>query len=157
MIRPATPADAPAIARLIRELAEYEKLSHALDLDEAALARDLFGPSPAAEVLVAEADGAVVGFALYFANYSTFRTKPGIYLEDLFVLPAHRGQGHGKALFRAVAKLACERGCARFEWSVLDWNAPAIDFYQSMGAKPLDDWTVFRLDGDALKMVAQAL
>ncbi|CAN5444179.1 GNAT family N-acetyltransferase [soil metagenome] len=158
MIRNATPADVPAIAGLIRELAEYEKLSHAVDLEESLLAEHLFGPRPCSEVLIAEDSAAiVVGFALFFQNYSTFRSKPGLYLEDLFVKPAHRGQGHGKALFSAVAAKARERGCARFEWAVLDWNRPAIDFYESMGAIPLHDWTVYRLTGDALTTIAETL
>ena len=151
MIRIATISDAPAVAQLIRELADYEKLSHAVDFDESQLGQDLFGPRPFAEVLVAEdpAEG-IVGFALFFTNYSTFRGRPGIYLEDLFVKPAHRGNGYGKSLFGAVAKLAVARNCCRFEWSVLDWNTPAIGFYESLGAKPLNDWTVYRLDGETL-------
>jgi GNAT superfamily N-acetyltransferase len=150
VIRPATPADLPAIARLIRDLAEYERLSHAVDFDERQLRDHLFSPRPYAEVLLAEDCGAVVGFALFFHNYSTFRGKPGIYLEDLFVEPAHRGKGYGKALLRALARLAVERGCARMEWSVLNWNEPSIRFYESLGAKPQDEWTVYRLDGEAL-------
>jgi GNAT superfamily N-acetyltransferase len=157
MIRPATAADTAVIAGLIRELAAYEKLSHAVDFDETKLRDDLFGPRPAAEVLVAEDAGQVVGFALFFQNYSTFRGRPGLYLEDLFVQPAQRGKGHGKALFTAVAKAAADRGCARFEWAVLDWNTPAIDFYKSHGAEPLDDWTVYRLTGAALQAAARAL
>jgi GNAT superfamily N-acetyltransferase len=158
MIRAATAADVPAIAGLIRELAEYEKLSHAVELDETRLCEHLFGQHPFAEVLIAE-DSAmgVVGFALFFMNYSTFRAQPGIYLEDLFVKPEHRGHGHGKALFVAVARLAVARGCGRFEWAVLDWNKPAIGFYESLGAKPMDDWTVYRLTGDALKSAAESL
>ena len=155
MIRPATPADVPAIAGLIRALAEYERLAHAVTLQEADLHAHLFGATPYAEVLIAEAAGAVVGFALFFHNYSTFRAKPGIYLEDLFVIPGARGQGHGKALLAALAKLAVARGCARVEWSVLNWNAPSIAFYKSLGAQPMDEWTVYRLTDDALaKLVA---
>jgi GNAT superfamily N-acetyltransferase len=150
MIRPATAADVPTIAQLIRDLAEYEKLSHEVVLDEAKLAHDLFGPRPYAEVLIAEHAGDAVGFALFFHNYSTFLGKPGIYLEDLFVKPAARGKGLGKALLAALAKLAVERGCGRVEWSVLDWNEPSIKFYESLGAKPMNEWTVYRLTGDAL-------
>ena len=155
MIRPATPTDIPAIAKLIRDLAEYERLAHAVDFDEAKLREHLFGSRPHAEVLLAEDDEAVVGFALFFHNYSTFRGKPGIYLEDLFVEPPHRGKGIGKALLKAVAKLAVERDCARVEWSVLNWNEPSIQFYKSLGAETMHEWTVYRLQGEALrKMVA---
>jgi GNAT superfamily N-acetyltransferase len=150
-LRRATRADVPEILRLIRALAEYEKLSHEVVATEAALAQTLFGERPAAEVLLAEEGGRAVGFALFFHNYSTFLGKPGIYLEDLFVDPAQRGQGTGKALLKAVAKLAVERGCGRFEWAVLDWNAPAIGFYQSLGAQPMADWTVMRVTGEALR------
>ncbi len=151
MIRPATAADAPAIARLIRALADYERLSHAVTLDEGRLRDHLFGPRPFAEALLAEDAGAVVGYALFFPTYSTFLGRPGLYLEDLFVEPAHRGKGHGKALLAAVARLAVERGCGRLEWSVLDWNEPAICFYRLVGAAPVDGWTVYRLTGDALE------
>ena len=151
MTRPATPDDIPIIAQLIRDLAEYERLAHAVDFDEAKLREHLFGPRPYAEVLLAEDAGAVVGFALFFHNYSTFRGKPGIYLEDLFVKPDSRGKGHGKALLLALAKLAVERGCARVEWSVLNWNEPSIAFYKSLGAVPMDEWTVYRLTDEALK------
>jgi GNAT superfamily N-acetyltransferase len=154
MIRPATEADVPAIARLIRDLAEYERLTHAVALDESRLRDHLFGPRPFAEVLLAEDAGRTVGFALFFHNYSTFLAKPGIYLEDLFIEPDRRGKGHGKALLRAIARLAVERGCGRLEWSVLDWNEPSIQFYQSLGAKPLDDWTAYRLTGEALTKLA---
>jgi GNAT superfamily N-acetyltransferase len=154
MIRSATPADVPAIARLIRALAEYEKLSHQVVLREEDLHRHLFGPRPYAEVVLAEEGGQVVGLALFFHNYSTFLSKPGLYLEDLFVLPEYRGRGHGKALLSYLAKLAVERDCGRFEWSVLDWNAPAIEFYKSFGAEPMHDWTVFRVTGDALRRLA---
>lgn len=154
MIRPATAIDTPAIARLIRALAEYERLSHAVTFDEARLREHLFGPRPFAEVLVAEEAGAVVGFALFFHNYSTFVGRPGIYLEDLFVEPEHRGKGHGKALLRALARLAVERGCGRLEWAVLNWNEPAIRFYRAWGAVPMNDWTGYRLAGDALAAAA---
>jgi GNAT superfamily N-acetyltransferase len=150
-LRPAVRADVPQILRLIRALADYEKLSHEVAATEAALASALFGERPAAEVLLAEEQGRAVGFALFFQNFSTFLARPGIYLEDLFVEPAQRGKGTGKALLKAVAKLAVERGCGRFEWSVLDWNEPAIGFYKSLGAQPMADWTIVRVTGDALK------
>ena len=156
MIRAATPADVPTIAKLIRDLAEYERLSHAVVLTETDLHNHLFGSRPYAEVLLAEHGGAVVGFALFFHNYSTFRAKPGIYLEDLFVVPEARGKGFGKALLAALAKLAVERDCCRVEWSVLNWNAPSIAFYQSLGAVPMNEWTVYRLTDEALKKLASA-
>jgi GNAT superfamily N-acetyltransferase len=154
-IRPATPADVPTIARLIRELAEYERLTHEVVLSEAVLSSHLFGPRPFAEVLIAEDDGRAVGFALFFHNYSTFLARPGIYLEDLFVEPAYRGRGHGKALLAALARLAVERGCGRLEWAVLDWNEPSIGFYKALGAKAMDEWTVYRLTGESLRMLAE--
>jgi GNAT superfamily N-acetyltransferase len=150
MTRPATPADVPTIARLIRALAEYERLSQEVVLDEGRLREHLFGSRPYAEVLLAEEAGTIVGFALFFHNYSTFLAKPGIYLEDLFVEPAQRGKGHGKALLQALARLALERGCGRLEWSVLNWNEPSIQFYRSLGAEPMNEWTVYRLTGAAL-------
>lgn len=153
-LRPAVRADVPEILRLIRALAEYEKLAGDVVATEAALAQTLFGPKPAAEVLIAEEGGRAIGFALFFQNYSTFLARPGIYLEDLFVEPASRGHGVGKALLKAVAKLAVERKCGRFEWAVLDWNEPAIGFYRSLGAKPMDDWTVMRVTGEALRKLA---
>jgi GNAT superfamily N-acetyltransferase len=156
MIRPATSNDVPAIARLIRALAEYERLGDAVDLDETRLREHLFGPRPFAEVLVAEEASTIVGFALFFHNYSTFRGRPGIYLEDVFVVPEQRGKGHGKALLLTLARLAVERGCARMEWAVLDWNEPAIQFYKKLGAVPLNDWTVYRLTGEALELAARA-
>jgi len=150
-IRPARPEDVPTIVSLIRALAEYEKLAGECRADEAALEGHLFGDRPCAEVVIAEWDGAPAGFALFFHNYSTFLTKPGIYLEDLFVRPELRGYGIGKALLQELARLAVERGCGRLEWAVLDWNAPAIGFYEKLGAKRLSDWTVFRVTGDALE------
>ena len=156
MIRPATPADVPTIARLIRALSEYERLAHQFDCDEARLRECLFGPRPYAEVLLAEEAGAVVGFALFFHNFSTFMARPGLYLEDLFVEPEHRGHGHGKALLAALARTAVERGCGRLEWSVLNWNEPAIGFYRALGAVQMNDWTVYRLTGDALRAMAGA-
>lgn len=154
MIRPATADDVPTVARLIRALAEYERLSDAVVLDEDRLREHLFGPRPFCEVLLAVEAETVVGFALFFHNYSTFLGRPGIYLEDLFVGPAFRNRGHGRALFRALARLAVERGCGRMEWSVLNWNEPAIRFYRSLGAGPLDEWTGYRLTGEALNALA---
>jgi len=154
MIRPATPEDVPLIGELIRELAEYERLADQVVFTEASLRQQLFGPRPYAEVLIAEDSGRGVGFALFFHNFSTFLGQAGLYLEDLFVRPAYRGQGYGRALLTALAKLAVERDCGRLEWAVLDWNKPAIGFYQSLGAAPMHDWTVFRLAGETLRRVA---
>jgi len=153
-IRPAIPADLPLIAGLIRDLAEYEKLSHEVRFDEAKLGENLFGARPYAEVVIGEIDGTPQGFALFFHNFSTFEGRPGIYLEDLFVRPEARGSGLGKALLAHLAKLCVERDCARLEWWVLDWNAPSIGFYQSLGAKLMDEWTVMRVDGEALMKLA---
>lgn len=153
-IRPATPADLPLIAQFIRDLADYEKLAHEVRFDEATLGDRLFGARPYAEVFIGEIDGTPQGFALFFHNFSTFEGRPGIYLEDLFVRPAARGSGLGKALLAHLAKLCTERDCARLEWSVLDWNSPSIGFYQSLGAKLMDEWTVMRVDGDALTALA---
>lgn len=149
-IRPAAPADLPLIAQLIRDLAEYEKLAHEVRFDEAVLGQKLFGARPYAEVAIGELDGEPQGFALFFHNFSTFEGRPGIYLEDLFVRPAARGSGLGKALLSHLAALALERDCARLEWSVLDWNEPAIGFYKKLGARLMDEWTVMRVDGAAL-------
>jgi GNAT superfamily N-acetyltransferase len=149
-IRPATPADVATILDLIRELAAYEREPDAVKATVESLYGTLFGPTPSAEAIVAEAEGAVVGVALFFTNYSTWSGKNGIYLEDLYVRPEARGTGLGKALLQRLAAMAVARGCARVEWSVLDWNAPAIDFYRALGAVPKDEWTVYRLDGDAL-------
>jgi GNAT superfamily N-acetyltransferase len=156
MIRNATPADVPIIAQLIHGLAEYERLAHHVELDEGRLRGHLFGPRPYVEALLAEDAGEVVGFALFFHNYSTFLARPGIYLEDLFVKPEHRGKGHGKTLLAALARLAVERDCCRLDWVVLDWNEPSIKFYQSLGALPMADWTGYRLFGDALLKLAGA-
>jgi GNAT superfamily N-acetyltransferase len=153
-IRPAIPADLPLIAGFIRDLAEYEKLSHEVRFDEAKLGENLFGARPYAEVVIGEIDGTPQGFALFFHNFSTFEGRPGIYLEDLFVRPEARGSGLGKALLAHLAKLCVERDCARVEWWVLDWNAPSIGFYQSLGAKLMDEWTVMRVDGEALMKLA---
>ena len=148
--RSGTAEDVPLILRFIRALAEYEKLPHEVVATEDDLRRTLFGERSYAEVVFATLGGIEVGFALYFHNYSTFLGKPGLYLEDLFVLPEYRGHGLGKGLLRHLAALALERGCGRFEWWVLDWNAPAIEFYRRQGAVPMDEWTVFRVAGDAL-------
>ncbi|MGL5838778.1 MAG: GNAT family N-acetyltransferase [Sphingorhabdus sp.] len=153
-IRPATHADLPLIAQFIRDLAEYEKLAHEVRFDEAVLGERLFGPRPYAEVLIGEIDGSPQGFALFFHNFSTFEGKPGVYLEDLFVRPEARGSGLGKALLKRLAQIAVERDCARLEWWVLDWNEPSIAFYKSLGAKPMDEWTVYRVDDAALAELA---
>ncbi len=149
-IIPATERDVPLVRSFIRKLAEYEKLSDQMVATEELLRETLFGERRYAEVVIAYLADEPVGFALFFHNFSTFVGRPGIYLEDLFVEPAHRGKGVGKALLIYVGKLAVERGCGRFEWAVLDWNTPAIDFYRSLGAVPLHDWTIFRVTGDAL-------
>ncbi|ANI16595.1 L-amino acid N-acyltransferase YncA [Pseudomonas citronellolis] len=149
-LRPARPDDVPLILELIAELAEYERLSHENKADAGRMHEHLFGPRPYAEVLIGEVDGVGAGFALFFHNYSTWLSQPGIYLEDLYVRPSARGLGLGKALLSELARLAVERKCGRLEWSVLDWNEPAIGFYRSLGAVPLDEWTVYRLAGDAL-------
>ena len=146
----ATAADAPIILELIRGLAEYEKLSDQVMATEEKLRATLFGAHPAAEVLLAYVDEDCAGFALFFRNYSTFLARPGIYLEDLFVKPEFRGRGVGRALFMRVGKIAKESGCGRFEWEALDWNAPAIGFYKSFGAAPMDEWTKYRIAGEAL-------
>ncbi len=156
-VRDATPADVPTLVRLIRALAEYERLGHEAEPDADRLREHLFGDRPCAQALVAEVNGAAVGFALYFTSYSTFLTRPGLYLEDLFVLPDHRGHGHGKALLIELARRAVARGCGRLEWAVLDWNEPAIRFYQSLGAKAMSEWTVNRVTGDALVWLAGAV
>ena len=149
-IRRATRADIPVVLELIHALAEYEKLAHLVRADAALLADELFGASSPAETLLCIAQNRAVGFAVYFHNFSTFMGRKGLFLEDLFVRPEQRGRGYGKALFMHVARTAHERGCGRFEWSVLDWNTPAIDFYTAAGAKPQDEWTVYRLEGEAL-------
>lgn len=153
-IRPARPDDAETIVRLIRELAEYERLGHEAKATPESIRHSLFGPRPFAEALIAEWDGQPVGLALYFHNFSTFRGQPGLYLEDLFVRPSHRGRGIGKALLASLARLAVERGCGRLEWAVLDWNEPAIGFYKSIGARPMDEWTVFRVDEEPLRRLS---
>ena len=153
-VRPATRDDLPLLAALIRELAVYEKLEHECHVTEKGLDDALFGPTPCVQSLVGLIDGVPQGFALFFTNFSTFLAKPGIYLEDLFVRPAARGHGLGKALLGSLAKLAVDRGCGRLEWSVLDWNEPALGFYRKLGAVAMSEWTVHRMTGDSLKALA---
>ena len=154
-IRPAVRDDVPALLGLIRELAEYEKLTHMLAASEADIERELFGERPVAEALVARTGGNTVAFALYFHNLSTFLGRRGLWLEDLYVRPDYRRSGLGEALLRSVARIAEKRGCGRFEWSVLDWNRPAIDFYRKLGADILPDWRICRVTGPALSALAQ--
>ena len=153
-IVPATSNDLPLILALIKELAEYERLAHEVVATEEVLSETLFGERPYAEVVLAYYDGEPVGYALYFHSYSTFLGRPGLYLEDLFVRPAVRGKGIGKALLAFVAHVASERTCGRLEWSVLNWNEPAIGFYRSLGAKPMDTWTVYRMTNEPLAELA---
>jgi GNAT superfamily N-acetyltransferase len=153
-ITPATEQDVPVILEMILGLAEYEKLSHVVTATEERLRQSLFGKQPAAEVLLACLDGECAGFALFFLNYSTFLAQPGIYLEDLYVKPHLRGNGLGYTLLVRLAKIAAERGCGRVEWEVLDWNEPSIRFYKKLGAVPMDDWTKYRLTGEALEKLA---
>ena len=157
-IAPATPADVPVILQLIRELAEFERLLDQVTATEEQLREGLFGPRPSAEVIIArlQPGAEVAGFALFFHNFSTFLAKPGIYLEDLYVRQKYRGQGYGEALLRRLASLALERNCGRLEWSVLDWNHRAIDFYKSLGAVPMDEWTMYRVTGSALEQLGAA-
>jgi GNAT superfamily N-acetyltransferase len=154
-IREARPHDAALVFEFIKALAEYEKLSHDVATNEAEIAKALFGSSPRVFCDIAEWNGIPAGFALWFYNFSTFRGRHGIYLEDLFVRPDFRGRGIGKALLANLAKRAVASGCARVEWSVLDWNTPSIDFYKSLGAVPMDEWAIFRLTGDALHALAK--
>ena len=156
-VRAAEPPDVPSIKRLVVELAEYERSADQVKLTEQQLRSTLFGPAPAAYALVAEAEGAVVGFALYFLSFSTWEGTHGLHLEDLFVQPSHRGRGLGKALLTSLAALANARGYARVEWAVLNWNQPSIDFYAALGAVPLEEWTTFRLSGPALTAAALAV
>ncbi|OCC25430.1 diamine acetyltransferase [Croceicoccus estronivorus] len=156
-VRPATREDMPMIASFIRELAEYERLSHAVRFDEQVMALHLFGPNPAAEVLIGEYRDEAQGFALFFPTFSTFEGKPGIWLEDLYVRPSARGAGLGKALLHQIAKTALKRGCARFEWSVLEWNEPALGFYRSLGTVMQDDWRFMRLEGEALSQLGASV
>lgn len=152
--RLATEADVPVILALIRELADYEKLTHEVVATVETLQETLFGPHACAEALMGCVDGQAVGFALFFQNYSTFLARPGLHLEDLYVQHAHRGCGLGRALITAVARIAHERGCGRYEWTVLDWNTPAIHFYESMGAEMKSDWRIMRVTGSALETMA---
>ena len=153
-IRSATCSDVPVILEMIRGLAEYEKLTHEVVATEEGLRHTLFGPTPGAEVLLAYQGSECAGFALFFPNYSTFLARSGIYLEDLFVKPHLRGKGIGLALLQYLAAIANERGCGRVDWKVLDWNQPSIEFYKKLGARPLDDWTTYRLTGEALQRLA---
>lgn len=153
--RPATEDDCGILLRLITELADYEKLTHEVVATEESLRHTLFGANRAAEAMIGCVDGAPVGMAIFFQNYSTFLARPGLYLEDLYVQPAHRGVGLGKALIVALARVAVERGCGRYEWTVLDWNTPAIEFYQSLGAEMKTDWRIMRVTGAALTRMAQ--
>ena len=154
-IRPATPADIPTILALIAALADYEREPASAQATPADILRDGFGPTPRFHCLIAELDAAPIGFALYFYNYSTWRGHAGIYVEDLFVYPEHRGRGYGKAIHAQVAAIAVAEGCHRVDWAVLNWNTPAIDFYNSVGAIPQSEWTTMRLSGDALAQLAQ--
>jgi GNAT superfamily N-acetyltransferase len=154
-LRPAEPADVPLILAFIRELAEYERLTHEVVATEENLRGTLFGERPYAECLIASLEGEAAGFALFFHNYSTFLARPGIYLEDLYVRPDARGRGVGLALLAGMARLALERGCGRLEWAVLDWNEPALAFYRRLGAVPMDEWTVHRVAGPALEVLAR--
>ena len=154
-VRPVRPDDVPAVVALVRELADYEKALHEVALTAEQLTSALFGDSPALFGHVAESDGEVVGIALWFLNFSTWRGTHGIYLEDLYVSPQHRGAGQGRELLRTLAAVCVERGYSRLEWSVLDWNVSAIDFYKAAGAVPMDEWTVFRLTDDALTAFAE--
>jgi len=154
-IRPGTVADAPLILSLIKELAAYERLAHEVVATEDDIRRSLFGDRPMAETLIGVHDGVAVGFALFFYSFSTFLGKPGIYLEDLYVKPEYRGNGFGRRMLAHIAKLAEERNCGRYEWSVLDWNEPAIHIYAKLNAKPMKEWILYRLTGNALKKLAE--
>ncbi|HEY5619082.1 MAG TPA: GNAT family N-acetyltransferase [Vicinamibacterales bacterium] len=149
-IEPATERDVPLILSFTKALAEYERLAHEVVATETSVRESLFGPSPSAEAVIARMSNEPAGFAVWFHSYSTFLSRPGLYLEDLFVLPEWRGRGIGRALLRHLARIAVSRGFGRLEWAVLDWNESAIRFYRSLGARPMDDWTVYRLTGDAL-------
>ena len=155
MIRTATPPDVPAVLALVHALADYEKEPDAVVATEADLHDALFGPDPSAGCQVAEVDGEVVGFALWYRTFSTWQGKPGLWLEDLFVRPEHRGSRLGKQLLVSLAQVCVDRGWTRFEWWVLDWNEPAQGFYRSLGARPEDEWTVWRVDGEALTALAE--
>jgi len=155
-LEPATQNDVPVILRFIRELADYEKLTHEVVATEETLRTSLFGPRPAAEAVIAYTGDEPVGFAVYFQTFSTFLGRPGLSLEDLYVTPSRRGQRIGRRLLAYVARVAVERECGRLEWSVLDWNEPALAVYRRIGARPMDEWTVQRLTGDALRLLAQS-
>ena len=155
-IRPARVEDVPIILELIRDLATYERAPNEVTATEEQLVDVLFGKRPAAEVLLAFEGKSPVGFAVFFHNFSTWLGRPGLYLEDLFVKPEKRGKGYGRALLVDLAKIACDRGCGRMEWAVLDWNEPAIKFYRALGAKPMEEWTVFRLTRDGIAQLAQS-
>ena len=154
-VRPAVETDVPVLLSLIRELAEYEKLTDLVVATEEQLLKTLFGEKRVAEALIGSVEGESVGMAIFFQNYSTFLAKPGLYLEDLYVQPAHRGKALGKALITAVARIAVERGCGRYEWTVLDWNTPAISFYESLGAEMKSEWRIMRVTGPALEQMAR--
>lgn len=155
-IRPATIADASLILEFIIELARYEKAEHEVKANRETIEQSLFGQDSVTQALICEQDGKAIGYAVYFFNYSTWLAKHGLYLEDLYITPEARGTGAGKAMLQRLAKTAVERGCGRFEWSVLDWNEPAIQFYQSLGAKPQNEWVGYRLDGQALNDLANS-
>jgi GNAT superfamily N-acetyltransferase len=154
-ITPATEADVPVVLNLIKQLAEYEKLTHMVSGTEAMLRENLFGKNRSCECVIAGENGKPIGFALYFTTFSTFLCKPGLYLEDLFVIPETRGKGYGKALLRHLAQLARERGCGRFEWRVLDWNTPSIDFYKSLGAAIMPEWHLVRMTEAEIEALAR--
>lgn len=154
-VRPAIPGDVPAILRFIKELAEYERAPEEAVATEALLHDALFGPRPACEALIGDVNGVAEGFALFFHNFSTWKGRRGVYLEDLYVTPAARGVGLGKALLSRLAQIAVERGCPRLEWNVLDWNEPALGFYRKLGAEAMTEWTIHRVSGEALKRLAQ--
>jgi GNAT superfamily N-acetyltransferase len=155
VLRPATPADVPTLLALIRGIAEYERLAHEVEATETLLLEHGFGPRPIYEAILAERDGRAVGFALYFFSFSTFKARPTLYLEDLFVIPEERRGGIGSRLLTRLAQIAVERDCGRMEWSVLDWNTPARDLYFKLGAKAMDEWTVFRMTPDAFERLAR--
>ena len=154
-VRPATPLDAATILRFVRELADYEKAIHEVEATEESTRAAIFGDGSVTHALICEREGQAIGMAVYFFSYSTWQAKNGLYLEDLYVTPDARGSGAGKALLRRLAQIALEKGCGRFEWSVLDWNEPSINFYRGIGAKSLDDWKIFRLTGEALDALAR--
>jgi GNAT superfamily N-acetyltransferase len=153
-IRPITPADLPALLELIRELARFERLDHEVEATANSLQDAFFGPQPAARALLASADGAVAGYAIYFFTFSSFTGRAGIWLDDLYVRPQFRHHGLGRALIQAVARIGVERNCARFEWTALDWNQPALDFYRRLGARAMEDWVLLRVNAEGLQRIA---